>query len=191
MPTKKPEPGRRLYFIAWVLPEPLQSEITDFKELADELFYSRHALKSPAHITFIPPFYASEEEVDDLTGSLTELLKRENPIWVEFNGFDKFGRRVIFVNVTENPALVKFQKRLYNWFKQNYQGKLKPNRFHPHATVAFRDLQEEFFDDAWSFFSQMDYEDRAVMNEIHILKHENKKWRVIKRLPLTGKNKEE
>ena len=45
-----------LYYIAIVVPEPLQSEITAFKTAIHQRFGAKSALKSPAHITLFPPF---------------------------------------------------------------------------------------------------------------------------------------
>ncbi len=188
MRRKKNNPGKRLYFIAWVLPEPLQRCVTDYKILAKDLFHSRHALNSPAHITLIPPFYAHTHQIEALPEGLRAFTQNFSPIPVSLSGFGKFGKRVIFVDVVPNPELMVFQNQLYHWFTELYGGVIKSNRFHPHATVAFRDLTEEFFDEAWDFFSASECEEEATMNEIHILKHEHRKWHVIESLPLKQKD---
>jgi len=52
-----------LYFFAVVPPEEIQSSVTDIKQDFKERFNASHALKSPPHITLIPPFkYDLEDE---------------------------------------------------------------------------------------------------------------------------------
>ena len=51
----------RMYFIAIVLPDELNKKVLKWKNFMHDKFGCKVGLKSPAHITFIPPFWMHEE----------------------------------------------------------------------------------------------------------------------------------
>ncbi len=175
---------KRLFFLALVPDEPGQSEMMQFKYDAARLFNSRKSLNSPAHITLIPPFFATENEVGELISGLAESISGTEPFEIRVNGFDRFGKRVIFLNVESNDKLDTLQQRLYDSFAGRYKGKIKPNRFHAHITVAFRDLEPAVFPKAWEYFSQKEYEYSFTPEAITVLKHADKKWHFFDKINL-------
>jgi 2'-5' RNA ligase len=46
----------KLYFIAIIPPQPYKEKIAGIKQSFAEIYHVSHALKSPPHITLIPPF---------------------------------------------------------------------------------------------------------------------------------------
>lgn len=50
-----------LYFLAVIPPEPVFSEVMAFKKEMSERFSSSRALKSPPHITLLPPVQGNED----------------------------------------------------------------------------------------------------------------------------------
>ena len=172
----KDQASKRLYFVAIVAPEPVQSEVTEMKQLARELFGSGHALNSPAHITIIPPFYATPDQIDALAADMENYLRTQNLPPVRLDGFDHFGNRVIYVDVLPDPRWNRIQRDLFALFKKHFPGYRKPNRFHPHMTIAFRDLDPAVFDDAWNYFNAGDYEAVFPVDNLQILQHRNKRW---------------
>ena len=175
---------KRLYFLAVIPPNPIQSEIMEKKKTASKLFNSSHSLNSPAHITLIPPFYANDTEIKKFNNAFKEFVSSYNPIKIDLKDFNKFGNRVIFVDVLPNEELNALQKDLFRLFKKHFPKYKKDNRFHPHVTVAFKDLREEVFQKAWEYFNQLPYKAHFIMNHIYLLKHENKKWQVVEKYAL-------
>jgi 2'-5' RNA ligase len=180
--------GKRLYFVALVLPEPYQSEITELKHLAADLFGSSHALNSPAHITLIPPFFATEEEIENFGDKLQSFLQDKKIPGIHIQGAGHFGKRVIYANIKRNPALEKLQKDIFGLFRRFFPGINKSNRFHPHITIAFRDLDEDVFPEAWAYFSSMDIEGETHFDSIDILIHKQRKWNIDRKIK-TANNK--
>ena len=150
------------------------------KLLARDLFGSGHALNSPAHITLIPPFFATAEEIERFSSALENLMAEKEIPEIRLNGFDKFGRRVIFVDVEKNSGLERLQQEIFDLFKQHFPHYRKPNRFHPHVTVAFKDLREDVFDEAWQYFSGDDYFATFRPPGLTILQHRHKRWHKVK-----------
>ena len=56
-----------MYFIALVLPRHLDEKIRVYKQTMLDQYGCRVGLKSPAHITVIPPFWMEEEKEEQLT----------------------------------------------------------------------------------------------------------------------------
>ncbi len=51
--------------------------------------------------------------------------------------------------------------------------------FHPHVTLATRDLYKKAFYEAWEFFSIKKYEANWRVNGISLLRHNKKNWDVL------------
>ncbi len=185
----KNKKNKHLYFIAIVAPGSLQDELTALKHTAKKRFHAGHALNSPAHLTLIPPFFATEEEMKDLIKEMSAVLKRFKPFPLELNGFGRFGNRVIYVAVNENDNLVRLQEELFRIFKQKFPRYTKPNRFHPHFTVAFRDLDKNIFPQAWKYFSAIDFNGKFDVDNINVLRHQDKKWHIVDHIELTDRKK--
>jgi 2'-5' RNA ligase len=51
--------------------------------------------------------------------------------------------------------------------------------FHPHVTLATRDLYKKAFQEAWEIFSKKKYEALWIVSGISLLRHNKKNWDVI------------
>ncbi|MEI9919284.1 MAG: 2'-5' RNA ligase family protein [Bacteroidota bacterium] len=168
--------SRSKYLIAILPPEPFASEIYKLKESFRDQYNTKGSLNSPAHITLHMPFEFDNEE------KLLVAFKKisiEN-FTIELKDFGCFEPRVIFVGVKENPALaacqlnvMDFCKRELNIFNAGY----KDQPFHPHVTVAFRDLKRDSFKRAWDEFKSRSYNAVFECNRISLLKHDGRFWR--------------
>ncbi len=183
MPPKNHKSPKRLHFIALVAPGPVQSELTGFKHLARERFGAGHALNAPAHITLIPPFFATAGQMEEFMPELSELAAGFPPWELEIKNFGRFGKRVIYAAVVPHPALNDFQAALFSLFKTRFPAYRKPNRFHPHLTVAHRDLSPGQFPAAWKYFSGLSYERTIIVDKLSVLVHRERKWHIMTQLP--------
>lgn len=179
MPTHK-------YFIALVIPEPFQSQVMAFKEYVREHFNSKGALRSPAHITLHMPFEWKEEKEEMLIETLQQF-KFKPAFQVELKNFACFEPRVVYVDVAKNETLNLLQRDLVKHVKTNLglMNEAENMRgFHPHATIAFRDLNKAKFQLAWSHFKSQTYNGNFPADRFHLLKHVNEKWEVYKEFGL-------
>jgi 2'-5' RNA ligase len=145
------------YFIAIVIPQPLFTEIEAVKT---ELYHSHQlkgGLRSPAHITLHRPFEWKEEKEEWLIEKL-HSFSFSTQFNIELKNFAAFEPRVIYVNVIKNENLYE----LHNELKQFAKKELKlfnededKRGFHPHITVAFRDLKKPKFYELWPQFENM------------------------------------
>ncbi|MBX3164887.1 MAG: 2'-5' RNA ligase family protein [Bacteroidetes bacterium] len=146
----------RKYFIAIIIPEPLFQEIENIKQ---ELFSKHHlkgALRSPAHITLHRPFEWKEEKENVLIEKL-KTFEFKKQFSLDINGFSFFEPRVIFANVLPNETLNELHTQLTNFAKRELKlfNEAEDLRgFHPHITVAFRDLKKPKFYELQKDFSE-------------------------------------
>lgn len=172
-----------LYFIAIVPPEHLNQEIEEIKNYIYSKYNSKASLRSPAHITMHMPFKWKDSKEQFLHEKLQNFAMNKDKFWVKLNGFDVFKPRVIFIKVEENEPLVELQKQLLKFVKiemRIFNGNHKENAFHPHVTVAFRDLKKKDFFPAYEEFKDREFQSSFLADHVSLLKHNGKRWEIYK-----------
>ena len=168
------------YFIAIVPPEPLLSEIQTIKKEVAGNYKSKGALRSLGHITLHMPFSLEEKKEEKLIATLASFsFDKEVPI--SLHNFDCFEPRVIFINVIQTDDLFELQKKLVQHVKKHLQlfNQSDDMRgFHPHITIAFRDLKKPTFYLAWDNYKDRSFNSSFYCNSICLLKQINDQWEV-------------
>ncbi len=175
------------YFIAIVPPEPILSEIRTIKEYVSNHYNSHGALQSPAHITLHMPFVWEEEKEGKLLDCLNGF-SFENSMHIKLNNFYCFEPRVIFIDVEKNESLFLLQQKLVFHVKKNlslFNQSDNLRGFHPHITIAFRDLKKQVFHKAWKEFKNKKFNPDFNCNEFALLKKGKLNWEVYKRFKFT------
>jgi 2'-5' RNA ligase len=139
------------------------------------------ALRSPAHITLIPPFWMRPEPETELIHSITEFSSSQNAFPVQLNNFSCFEPKVLFINVASTKELNVLKNDLQNYLLSTDKFPLqKDDRpFHPHVTIATRDLYKKAFYEAWEHFKEKKYAAAWMTEGISLLKHNKKNWDVV------------
>ncbi|MBO9999789.1 MAG: 2'-5' RNA ligase family protein [Cyanobacteria bacterium SID2] len=182
-------PELNLYFIALLPPLEIRQDITQLKEYARDTYGSQAALKSPPHITLQPPFKLLEANIPLLKQRLTEFAGKTAPIEIELSGFAAFPPRVVFVDVVHTPGLMAVQPALTAYLKETLgieDDRSRHRQFHPHVTIAFRDLQRHQFKKLWA-----DVRDRSLyypftVFDLTLLQHDGRRWNVEAEFPLSA-----
>lgn len=147
------------YFFAIVLPEPAQTAFESIKQELFDRYGLKGALRSPAHITLHMPFEWPDHKIDKLFAAF-EQMEQPAPFDIEIRDFAFFEPRVVFGAVILTEMLEKLQKNVVFLAKtkcgllneaENKRG------FHPHVTVAFRDLKKPVF-----YQLKSDFEKRSI-----------------------------
>ena len=168
-----------LYFIAVLPPEEIQDEITHLKHEVAEKFDSKHALRSPPHITLHMPFKWKDKRYEELVDVIKNLNSELMPFEVRLKNFDFFEPRVVFVDVAENGRLEELQKKVVDACRKQLRldnANYKNRPFHPHVTIGFRDLKKRLFYEAKKEFEERNYDSSFQVDQITLLKHDGKKW---------------
>jgi 2'-5' RNA ligase len=174
----------QLYFIALVPPKNIREEVLDFQRLAEEKFNSKVTLRSPVHLTLVPPFKASLDELKQISKKITGCLKNNHrPLATTITGFYHFSNRVIMLEVSKTIALeVLFTDIMLAASEITYNHGY--TKFVPHITIANRDLIPEVFDKAYEYFSHIPYSRNFIADEIAIFSFDHGTWSAIKQFSL-------
>ncbi len=176
--SKTPPSERQMYYIALLCPQEIDADMDVYKDQMREQYGCEVAAKSPAHITLITPFWMSDGKYKDLVEKLTDFQSIITEVSLDVNGFNCFNKRVIFADVPATDNLIALQEQLETYLKNNgfpfIREAKKP--FHPHITIATRDITEEQFDDAWPKFENLPYSASFSTNALHVMRLVDEQW---------------
>jgi 2'-5' RNA ligase len=169
-----------MYFIALVLPEEINQKVMPLKQWMFDKYQCKVGLRSPAHITLIPPFWMEESMESDLVKEIDVVSNSLKVFHVATNNFSSFKPSTIFIALQENEILNNTKNAVDEHFKKNssFKIKLDPRPFHPHITIATRDLFKKAYYEAWEHFREKEFRMEATISGISILKHNKKNWDV-------------
>ena len=166
---------KALYFIA-VLPDKQTSEwIRSLQEEMCSLFGVCKAMRTPPHITVIPPFQFSENTEFKLIQAFHQISFL--PFNLPIAGLDRFGKQVIFVK----PQVIDSLESLYMDALEQIQHLItieKQKSFHPHFTIGYRDLAPVFLN-AWKHFKVQEIPVSAHIEKLVLFKHQEKQWQIL------------
>ena len=177
------------YFIAIVPPSPVYQHAQEFKNYFKDHFHSKASLNSPPHITLHMPFRWKERKEPELVESLQRFFINYDALVVTIKNFACFSPKVIFMDVEKSTALSELQSELFKFCKREFNlfnADYKDLPFHPHLTLAFRDLKKPAFIKAWEEFKDKKYQTEFQVTDIILLKHNSKVWEVFTRFALRG-----
>ncbi|MFM8739078.1 MAG: RNA 2',3'-cyclic phosphodiesterase [Cytophagales bacterium] len=170
------------YFIAIVPPEPIYKQLHQLKIYCFEKYNTKGALRSPPHVTLHMAFIWKEAREDQLIRRIQKFCEKHDGFNLSMAGFSCFPPRVVFVAIAENKKLQSLQRKLvtfcrleFNLLNANY----RKQPFHPHITIAFRDLKKNMFEEAWNEFMRKPLSDSFTVNTITLLKHDGQRWKVL------------
>jgi 2'-5' RNA ligase len=129
------------------------------------------------------PFEWKEAKEEKLLDELQAFSLAKSSFTISLQNFSCFAPRVIYINVTPSQQLTELQSELFrhckihlNLFNAQYQDL----PFHPHITLAFRDLKKDQFAKAWEEFKEKKYSASFLVNKITLLKHNGNLWAVFR-----------
>ena len=82
-------------------------------------------LKSPAHITIIPPFWMDETKENQLTNDIAVLSSEFETFDLATNNFSAFKPRTIFIDLMTNSKLDLLKKKTDLFFNTHQELKIK------------------------------------------------------------------
>ncbi|HEU4576049.1 MAG TPA: 2'-5' RNA ligase family protein [Chitinophagaceae bacterium] len=169
-----------LYFIAILPPPQIMQEVTAIKQEFAGRFQSRHALKVPPHITLKEPFQMLFKNEAPLSTALNTFFNKFDSFEIALRNFGCFANKqnpVIFIQPDENLFLQKLYQGLMDFLQKTGFFRAAITRpFHPHMTVAYRDLSMDNFKKAWLEFSKRTYYETFSVTEIWLLHHTGNVW---------------
>ncbi len=179
--------GQYLLFIAVLPPEPIREEITALKRYIAKKWGPRHALKSPPHLTLQPPFKWGVEGMDTLRQCLCAFSARRRPFEVVLRDFGAFVPRVFFIKPEPSPSLATLFEQLKGTLEVELGLLDKRNErpFHPHLTLAHRDMPPQVFDRIWADFRYRTYHRTFEVDGLALLRWSADRWVIAETFPFS------
>ncbi|MEO0333851.1 MAG: 2'-5' RNA ligase family protein, partial [Bacteroidota bacterium] len=123
----------------------------------------------------------------ELINTLQSVAENVSPFTVELEGFGAFPPRVIFIDVEKSNELSELQRVIKQQMRIDFQifdSKYPERPFHPHMTLAFRDLKEAQFQRAWEEFQYKELRYTWEATQFTLLKHNGRHWDIFQDIPL-------
>ncbi len=170
-----------LYFIALLPDAETSSEIVEIKGAFSDKYGPKQALKSPPHITLHMPFLWKEAKLSVLRDCLYSFSESIKQFSYTINGFGAFPPRVIYLNIDLNTQLEALQKNLVNVARKSLKldnADYKNRGFHPHITIAYRDLKKPVFLKAWPQYQLQPFTREITARQLTLLQHDGQMWTI-------------
>ena len=175
-----------LYFIGLVPPEPALGYTWRLKTKLEKQFPENRRYRSPPHITLIPPFRYQNNREQALAEKLSFFFQAQFQFNIRLEGFGEFRKKVIFVGVKQETALIKLYETLTEYCLNECD--LNPAAvsygFKPHLTISPKDLGHHDFKKAWKTLDNETIDHMVTVKNISLLKHDGSSWQSVKVFPL-------
>ena len=174
-----------IYFIAIIPPQDISEIITSFRLDFADRFRSKAALRVIPHITLKAPFKLRAEQQEDLRRWFKALSFPAGSFQIELNGFGVFRKKrypVVFVTPVLGSQLSSMQAELISSFRTSFpriEITAQEMDFHPHITIAYRDLAYASFLEAWKEYEKKEYAHTFQVDHLSLLQHDGRVWNVI------------
>lgn len=172
-----------LYFIAITAPAEVDRAVLRFKHFMLDQYGCKAALRSPAHITLVPPFDLPDAQRRLLEQALLDVAAGVQDFGIALKNFASFPPRVIYVDVAHNGPLQHVQALLERRLLPLFPVKKSTRPFHPHVTIANRDLDKLHFAEAWNHFSEKDFRAAFSAAGLSLLRYDGTRWQVVYTAP--------
>ena len=120
--------------------------INDLKFEINSKYGCQKALNTEPHITLVPPFSMKVDEVEKM--ELNSLILT-NSVELALTQIQRFKKRTLYLEIEESIDLTKLYKRANTLIKANW---VEKRAFHPHITLANRDIPSDRFEELWNEF---------------------------------------
>jgi 2'-5' RNA ligase len=170
------------YFIAIIPPEPIYQTVQQVKEYISQRYHTRAALNSPPHITLHMPFEWKTEKEALLCDALKSFFEQIDDFALGLLNFSCFPPRTIFIDVEPSLELKNLEKELEQFCKRElnlFHARYRDLPFHPHLTVAFRDMTKVTFAEGWNEFKDKKLEGKFKVGNVALLKHNRSLWKPV------------
>lgn len=167
---------RARFFVAVVPPPEVRERARAVQAFIAERFGSRAALRSPPHVTLVPPFL--HEDAAPLNEALSGFVAGRAPFSMSLPGFAAFAPRVIYIHVEPSPALAGLQGDLERVMHERFGLPLSTRGFTPHLSVGRRDLTRANFALAWEHFREASFAESFDVRSVVLLRHEGGEWHI-------------
>ncbi len=175
------------HFIGILMPPDIAGPLEDCRRWMAEQYGCRSGLKTPIHVTIVPPFHMDagadcEPIAEALARSLSACRTAGRiPFKALIKGFSSFGGRTLFARVVPGPEWTSMRDAVYDELLGPLSSagqKLKRDGrpFVPHLTIANRDIPDGACGAALAHFAPLRLEKEATINSITLFERQAGRW---------------
>jgi 2'-5' RNA ligase len=168
-----------LKLIALLPPKEISDMVRAEQLLIAERWGPKHAMRTPPHLTLIPPLAVNANSFNTIKRIATEIAASAQSFPLQLKGFGAFKPRVVFIH----PIITSELQSLYRQWRDALEAELPelldryPDRpYHPHLTLAHRDVYAEQFTSMWCHYQGQSFDASFDVNSFHILHHGREGW---------------
>lgn len=182
---------RQTHFIGVLLPEDLEATLENCRRYMNTAYGCKSGYGTPVHITLVPPFCLQEDfSTEDLKNGIEEyVLNRQLSFTARIENFNSFGDRTIFANVIQDENWTKLRDEILKGILTACPGCTRKDKraFHPHATVANRDIPEGVIIKALESMNELNLVKDFLVDNITIFERKGGRWNaaVVLELPVS------
>lgn len=168
-------------------PAQLSEQIDEIRQELSDRYKIYAGLKPPVHITLFRPVNIEESTEVSLVKLLKPVCFNHKPFTQELLNFESFNIQTLFIKAVKHPFLGALQKDITAVFNKN---KIDPKEvkgnttFHPHVTIAYRDIPPEVFPEIWNELKNRKFKRSFTVDRFSLLKHDGKKWQIFEEFKL-------
>lgn len=140
-----------------------------------ERFLSRHALKTPPHITLFPPFHWNKRSLSQLVSTLGKISFTQ-PFNLTITGYGVFAPKTIFLNLTPEKSIMALQSEVTQVVEALMTDPNPKRTFHPHITLMTRDLGKTAFRKAWKLLEPQVFNAQFRARHFTLYEHDGAQW---------------
>jgi 2'-5' RNA ligase len=170
---------RNLKLIAIIPPEPVFSQVREEQKNIAATWGPKHALRTPPHITLVPPMLLTASEVGWIYGIAYAIAGNQTPFPLQLKDYSSFKPRVIFISPVVNEPLLNLHEIWHEAITTRMPhvlAKYPEKPYHPHLTLAHKDVTHPQFDSLWKYFSTKSFEAHFEVDRFCILTHTDDGW---------------
>ncbi|HYK77004.1 MAG TPA: 2'-5' RNA ligase family protein [Daejeonella sp.] len=178
-----------LYLLGILPPARLSEQIHQIRLECSRKFGVQKALRPPVHITLYPPFWSEDAFEKQLILLLNLQTAQLSPFKQVLENFGAFQPRVVFIRAHPNQALLNLHQSIIELFQKHPIDKREQHKqgaFHPHITIAYRDVLPEIFPLIWQDYKDRKFKHSFNVKKYALLKHDGLKWHVLESFKLGG-----
>ncbi|WP_165305062.1 2'-5' RNA ligase family protein [Pedobacter sp. SYP-B3415] len=159
-----------MYLIAILPPPDISARVHLIRQECAEAFGTLASLRPPVHMTLAAPLRMDSSREQNLVTNL-ERACNQSPFNVELENFGGFENVAVFIDVKKTAALTRLRKEIVS----NLPVKAPSGPFHPHFTIAYRDIAE-VYPLIMGRFKRRKFFASFVSSGFTLLKHDGRAW---------------
>ena len=168
-----------LKLIAILVPEPIRSQVLAEQQHIADTWGPKHALRTPPHLTIIPPLTVDDNTDVVIRDIAVTIAQRTSLFNLKLHGYGAFKPRVVFIQPENSDALQDLYTQWRTLLERGTPHLLRkyPDRpYHPHLTLAHRDVTPEQFHPMWDHYKGKSFDAGFDVTGVWILHNTRSGW---------------